>query len=125
MGCSYRGGVTPVPIPNTEVKPSSADGTALETGWESRALPGVKKAPGRMTRGFIVSLSRLERSAYLVIADLCPELGAAALDSADAADGHHGAAPAYPREAHVDPVDILSGPHGAPAGPGGSLEGRP
>ena len=34
------GGVTPVPIPNTEVKPSSADGTALETRWESRTLPG-------------------------------------------------------------------------------------
>ena len=34
------GGVTPVPIPNTEVKPSSPDGTALETGWESRPLPG-------------------------------------------------------------------------------------
>ena len=34
------GGVTPVPISNTEVKPSSADGTALETRWESRTLPG-------------------------------------------------------------------------------------
>jgi hypothetical protein len=29
-------GGTPVPIPNTEVKPLSADGTAWETGWESR-----------------------------------------------------------------------------------------
>ena len=34
------GGVPPVPISNTEVKPSSADGTALETRWESRKLPG-------------------------------------------------------------------------------------
>ncbi len=34
-----RGGVTPVPIPNTEVKPSIVDGTARETGWESRTLP--------------------------------------------------------------------------------------
>ena len=32
-------GVTPVPIPNTEVKPHSADGTALATEWESRSLP--------------------------------------------------------------------------------------
>ena len=32
---------TPVPIPNTEVKPLSADGTALATGWESRSSPGV------------------------------------------------------------------------------------
>ena len=30
---------TPVPIPNTMVKPRAADGTALETVWESRWLP--------------------------------------------------------------------------------------
>ena len=36
-----RRGATPVPIPNTEVKPSSADGTALATVWESRLLPGL------------------------------------------------------------------------------------
>ena len=30
---------TPVPIPNTMVKPQTADGTALETVWESRWLP--------------------------------------------------------------------------------------
>ena len=29
-------GVTPVPIPNTMVKTQAADGTALETVWESR-----------------------------------------------------------------------------------------
>ena len=33
--------VTPVPIPNTEVKPSYVDGTARETVWESRKLPGL------------------------------------------------------------------------------------
>ena len=32
---------TPVPIPNTEVKPLSVDGTARVTGWESRTLPGI------------------------------------------------------------------------------------
>ena len=32
-------GVTPVPIPNTEVKPSSADGTWLVTARESRSPP--------------------------------------------------------------------------------------
>ncbi len=31
--------VTPVPIPNTEVKPVSADGTWAVTPWESRTLP--------------------------------------------------------------------------------------
>ena len=34
----YRERATPVPIPNTEVKPLNADGTAL--GWESRSSPG-------------------------------------------------------------------------------------
>ena len=34
-----RFGETPVPIPNTMVKTKAADGTALETVWESRWLP--------------------------------------------------------------------------------------
>ena len=33
--------VTPVPIPNTEVKPLGADGTARATAWESRKPPGL------------------------------------------------------------------------------------
>ena len=36
----YRERVTPVPIPNTEVKPFIADGTAWVAVWESRMLPG-------------------------------------------------------------------------------------
>ncbi len=36
----YTGEVTPVPIPNTEVKLSRADGTAGASLWESRTLPG-------------------------------------------------------------------------------------
>ena len=38
-----RPGGTRVPIPNTRVKAWAADGTALETGWESRRLPDHKK----------------------------------------------------------------------------------
>ena len=38
---SHRRGETPVPIPNTVVKPSSADGTTGAAPWESRSLPGV------------------------------------------------------------------------------------
>lgn len=38
-----RLGETPVPIPNTMVKAQAADGTALETVWESRWLPALKK----------------------------------------------------------------------------------
>ena len=34
-----RLGVTPVPISNTMVKTQTADGTILETIWESRWLP--------------------------------------------------------------------------------------
>ena len=34
-----RPGETPVPIPNTTVKTRTADGTMLETAWESRRLP--------------------------------------------------------------------------------------
>jgi hypothetical protein len=36
----HNGGETPVPIPNTEVKPARADGTARAAEWESRSLPG-------------------------------------------------------------------------------------
>src|SRR5262245_58351274 len=37
----HRREVTPVPIPNTEVKLSTAEGTASDTAWESRSLPGL------------------------------------------------------------------------------------
>ena len=40
---AMRVGVTPVPIPNTMVKTQAADGTALETVWESRWLPEFEK----------------------------------------------------------------------------------
>ena len=34
-------GETPVPIPNTTVKTQAADGTMLETAWESRWMPDL------------------------------------------------------------------------------------
>src|SRR4051812_36005407 len=37
----HRIRVPPVPIPNTEVKPDTADGTIWETVWESRSLPAL------------------------------------------------------------------------------------
>ena len=43
----FVGRVTPVPIPNTEVKPAGADGTARETVWESRKSPGLFKPEAR------------------------------------------------------------------------------
>ena len=39
LPAAMRLGETPVPIPNTTVKTQEADGTALETVWESRWLP--------------------------------------------------------------------------------------
>ena len=38
----YGERVTPVPIPNTEVKPLIADGTARVAVWESRTLPTLQ-----------------------------------------------------------------------------------
>ena len=43
---AIRLGETPVPIPNTMVKTQEADGTMLETAWESRWLPDYKKNSG-------------------------------------------------------------------------------
>ena len=37
---AMRAGDTPVPIPNTMVKPQAADNTILETVWEDRWVPG-------------------------------------------------------------------------------------
>ncbi len=46
-------GETPVPIPNTVVKPLSADGTAWEAAWESRTLPRLNvKSPSAMAGFF-------------------------------------------------------------------------
>ena len=38
---AMRLGETPVPIPNTTVKTCAADGTMLETAWESRWVPDL------------------------------------------------------------------------------------
>ena len=47
----YSARVTPVPIPNTVVKPRSADGTASVAGWESTTSPAFsfKNAPPHVT----------------------------------------------------------------------------
>ena len=47
---------TPVPIPNTEVKLLSADGTAPATGWESRSPPGFISEPLRFGGAFFLVL---------------------------------------------------------------------
>ena len=41
-----RFGETPVPLPNTTVKPKTAESTALETVWEGRWPPTSKRKEG-------------------------------------------------------------------------------
>ena len=55
----HRRGVTPVPIPNTEVKPSTADGTACVSAWESRSLPGLILRPDAKASGLFLCASAL------------------------------------------------------------------
>ena len=45
--------VTPVPIPNTAVKPVYVDGTAWETAWESRKPPGLNQTSPGHQAGFL------------------------------------------------------------------------
>ena len=47
---AMRFGETPVPIPNTTVKTKAADGTALETMWESRWPPDQKEKNRKLER---------------------------------------------------------------------------
>ena len=49
----HGGGEIPVPIPNTEVKPDSADGTWGESPWESRTSPDFLKKPLALGGGFL------------------------------------------------------------------------
>ena len=41
----------PVPIPNTEVKLSSAENTCLATDWEDRSMPTQIKIPEAFASG--------------------------------------------------------------------------
>ena len=57
-----RAEATPVPIPNTTVKIRAADGTILETIWESRRLPdifNILKKSFRAVRKFIRAEQRV------------------------------------------------------------------
>src|SRR3982074_2347678 len=67
-GSTFAGGhrirVTPVPIPNTEVKPDTADGTAWETVWESRSLPALFAKPASFgSRAFVCTPSAVSAPA--------------------------------------------------------------
>lgn len=53
-------GVTPDPIPNSEVKPLSGDGTARETVWKSSTMPALFFKTQVINLGFF--LPRASRS---------------------------------------------------------------
>ena len=69
---AMRFGETPVPIPNTTVKTEAADGTALETVWESRWLPvlrgrsSVGRAPALQAGGREFESLRLHAESNIV-----------------------------------------------------------
>ena len=54
--------VTPVPIPNTEVKLLSADDTWWETAWESRSLPLMLKSNLQKQVDFFMQCTKGESS---------------------------------------------------------------
>src|SRR5436309_12955250 len=64
-----RGGETPVPIPNTEVKTASADGTWGGTPWESRSSPGFLRRPRRASDRCGGGVSRVHTSSRSIRSD--------------------------------------------------------
>ena len=58
------GEAPPVPIPNTEVKLTSAHNTWMETSWEDRSTPAPKKASQFGLLLSLVGLQGLEPRTY-------------------------------------------------------------
>ena len=89
--CFYSGGYgegeTPVPIPNTEVKPLIANGTASVTVWESRTLPGLyypyhyTKKQGALTPCFFMPFYNFSQP--LLLSSLDPVFQVVGLDLVD------------------------------------------
>ena len=75
---AMRSGETPVHIPNTMVKTWPADGTLLETAWESRWLPDLEKDPGKRVDHIkrIIALSSDLNAEKLLYPDGCSSQGA-------------------------------------------------
>ena len=71
-------GVPPVPIPNTEVKPFSADNTWLDTAREGRSPPdSIRIAEHRLRFPIFLSSSMAEHSAVnRVVVGSSPTWGA-------------------------------------------------
>ena len=59
-------GDTPEPIPNSEVKPFSADDTARVTLWESRTLPGTLIVSGGQKPPFLKPRKPKRQPGFLI-----------------------------------------------------------
>ena len=55
-------GETPVPIPNTAVKPFCAESTELDTTWEGRTLPVTKRSDSKSCRFFLLVTLQTRRA---------------------------------------------------------------
>jgi hypothetical protein len=69
----HTAGATPVPIPNTEVKPRRADDTARVTVWERRSLPGLnlKRPAGSARWPFFYVLTAVETAVFRLPETAC------------------------------------------------------
>src|ERR1022692_3811383 len=65
VSVAHSEGETPGPIPNPEVKPFSADGTAWETAWESRTPPDM--FPLRAVTVEVMALSAFWRWQFVAL----------------------------------------------------------
>jgi hypothetical protein len=65
----YSSGATPVPIPNTEVKPACGDGIAGLTLWESSTMPAFYFDPVEKSIGFFIFL-KVNNFCFIEIARL-------------------------------------------------------
>ena len=66
---AMRSGDTPVPIPNTMVKTWSADGTALETVWESRWPPDYKKLNMKKEMNWFLPVIKDQKRFWFLMTD--------------------------------------------------------
>ena len=69
----YSVGDPPLPIPNREVKPNSADGTAIK--WESRQLPFLKLSPFNVKLNGLSCVYTKNKMISIVVVQRCVKLG--------------------------------------------------
>ena len=104
------GEAPPVPIPNTEVKLSSAEDTRGATSWENRSSPGyfISAPPARMAGGALGILEDVDR--------ICPLLALGAdrrtvIDGVDGSHRCHAVEPALPIDRQMQAQLCLGAAH--------------